>query len=70
VLALPLSTAAQDIEVRHDWTGFLLTLAVGLTVLSVAAQRLCTDAPRASALVAALLGVAWVLGRGRGETAR
>lgn len=70
VLALPLSTAAQDIEVRHDWTGFLLTLAVGLTVLAVAAQRLFTDAPRAAALVAGLLVVAWALGHRRGEPAR
>ena len=63
VLDLPLSRAAEDIEVRHDWMGFLLTLAVGLTVLAVAAQRVLTDLPRAGALVAALALVAWTLGR-------
>ena len=64
VLGLPLSTAADRIEVRHDWTGFLLTLAVVLTLLAITAQRLVTDLPRAAGLVAGLLLVSWVLERG------
>jgi hypothetical protein len=63
-LAPPLSTAPDQIEVRHDWTGFLLTLAVVLTIVAIGAQRLVIDVPRAGLLVAVLVGIEWWLGRG------
>jgi len=63
VLAGPLSTAPDQIEVRHDWTGFLLTLAVVLTLVAISAQRLVTDVPRAALLVGVLVAIEWALGR-------
>ena len=71
-MGLPLSTAPDQIEVRHDWTGFLLTLAVVLTIVAIAAQRLVIDLPRAAGLAAVLAGIEWVLGRSpsRGTQAR
>jgi len=62
-LDLPLSTAADEIEVHHDWTGFLLTLAVVLTLLAIAAQRLVTGLGGSAALVAGLFLVELVLER-------
>ncbi|MFT7670280.1 MAG: hypothetical protein ACI8X5_002988 [Planctomycetota bacterium] len=62
-LAMPLSTSAADIEVRHDWTGFLLSLAMGLTLLAITAQRMITSLGSTLALVGALLAVEYALGR-------
>jgi hypothetical protein len=62
-LAAPLSTAADQIEVRHDWTGFLLTLAVVLTLVAVCAQRLVTDVPRTGLLIAVLVAIEVAMSR-------
>lgn len=67
-LAPPLSTAADQIEVRHDWTGFLLTLAVGLTLVAICAQRLVTDIPKTLGLVALLVLIEVMLSRSQGES--
>lgn len=63
-LSAPLSVAPDEIEVRHDWTGFLLTLAVVLTVVAIGAQRLITDLPRAALLVGALVALELLIARG------
>lgn len=62
-LAPPLSTATDEIEVRHDWTGFLLTLAVVLTLLAITAQRLIVDLPRSIVFLLALLTLELLLSR-------
>jgi hypothetical protein len=56
-LGLPLSASADQVEVRHDWTGFLLTLAVGLTIVSIGVQRLVHTPARIAAVIGALLVV-------------
>lgn len=54
-LALPLSTSADQVEVRHDWTGFLLTLAVGLTIVAIGVQRLVHSPAQVAGVIAVLL---------------
>ncbi|MFT7484214.1 MAG: hypothetical protein ACI9F9_000054 [Candidatus Paceibacteria bacterium] len=56
-LALPLSSSADAVEVHHDWTGFLLTLAVGLTILATFVQRRVVELPHTLLLIAALVVV-------------
>ena len=58
-LAPPLSVSSEEIEVRHDWTGLLISIAALLTVLAVAVQRYATGLPRTLALIGALLCVEW-----------
>lgn len=55
VLDLPLSTDPEKIEVKHDWTGLLVSLAALLTLFALLARRFVTDAPRALLLIAALV---------------
>ena len=62
-LGVPLSTRASEIEVRHDWTGLLITLAALLTVLALFAQRYVIDVPRTLGLVAVLLVIEYVQNR-------
>lgn len=53
----PLSTAPDELEVRHDWMGTLMTLAVILVFVAIAAQRALLGWPRVVAAVAALVVV-------------
>jgi hypothetical protein len=64
-LDAPLSTAPKEIEVKHDWTGLLITLAAVLTLLALFAQRAVTDVPRTLGLIAALWGIEALLSRAR-----
>lgn len=73
VVGLPLSTAPDEITVHHDWTGLLLGLAGGLTVLALVVQRIFTQPLQIAGLVGVLLGVEIALevshgGRGRPTT--
>ncbi len=53
-LGLPLSASADQVEVRHDWTGFLLTLAVGLTIVAIGVQRLVHTPLQIAGVIATL----------------
>ncbi len=50
----PLSVLPEAIETRMDWTGPLMGLALGLTIVSVLALNLITSVPRTLAVCAAL----------------
>ncbi len=63
VLDLPLSTDPETIEVKHDWTGLLITLAAFLTLFALLARRFVTDAPRALILIAVMVAVEVVVDR-------
>ncbi|MDP6538950.1 MAG: hypothetical protein QF903_06725 [Planctomycetota bacterium] len=65
VSAPPLSTAAEDLAVNHDWMGLVLTLVVVLVLVSVAATALVTTFPRALAFTAALIALEMALDRRR-----
>jgi len=57
---LPLSVAADDVEVRHDWMGMLSTLAFGLVVLAALAQYVVASTPlRALGFTILVLAMEW-----------
>jgi hypothetical protein len=60
---LPLSVAPDEIEAKMDWTGTLLTLAIGLTIAAVLAFVYITSIGIGLALSAALFAVECVLDR-------
>ena len=63
VLAPPLSTATEELEVDHDWMGLLLTLAMILVGVSFLARALVTSALHATAFTAGLVAIELVLNR-------
>jgi len=63
VLDAPLSTATDELEVRHDWVGLLLTLVFALVGLALFAQVFVDTWPRALGLTALLLGLELLLDR-------
>jgi hypothetical protein len=63
VHAPPLSTSPDRLEADLDWLGVLGTLAVGLTIVALLANRLVTSAPLGVGLALALLAVDVVLDR-------
>ena len=62
---LPLSVAPNEIEAKMDWTGTLLTLAIGLTVVAVVAFKLITSIEIALGVCAVLIAIDWALDRAR-----
>jgi hypothetical protein len=60
---LPLSVAPDEIEAKMDWTGTLLTLALGLTVAAVLAYKYITSIEIGLAVCAVFLLVEWSLDR-------
>ncbi len=63
VVGAPLSVAPDEIEVHHDWTGLLISLAAALTVLALVAQRVLVSPLQTLALIVALLITEAVLSR-------
>jgi hypothetical protein len=61
VMGAPLSVAPADILVHHDWTGLLITLAAGLTVLALVVQRVLVTPAETLALVGLLVFLEFVL---------
>jgi hypothetical protein len=68
----PLSVAADEVEVQHDWMGTLATLAFLLVILAALAQYVFASTPlRAVAFTALALLVEWRTARaGRAEFAQ
>ena len=61
---LPLSVAADQVEVRHDWMGALATLAFLLVILATLAfAYLASTPPRAAGFLALLLLFEWQTAR-------
>lgn len=67
----PLSVAADELEVKHDWMGALATLAVGLVILATLAQFvLASTVPRAVLFTLVALAVEWYIARANRATRR
>lgn len=60
---LPLSVAPNDITAKLDWTGSLLMLGIGLTVLALVAQKFVSSVGLGLACAAVLLAIEWALDR-------
>jgi hypothetical protein len=63
---LPLSVAPGDITAKLDWTGTLLMLGIGLTVLALIALKFVDSVGFGLACAVLLLGVEWMLDRAAG----
>jgi hypothetical protein len=66
---LPLSVAPNEIEAKLDWTGTLLTLAIGLTIAAVVAFNFITSIGLGLGLCAVLLAIDVWIDRARSKAA-
>lgn len=60
---LPLSVAPGDITAKLDWTGTLLMLGIGLTVLALVALKYVDSVAAGLTCAAVLIGIEWLLDR-------
>lgn len=66
----PLSVAADEVEVQHDWMGLLTTLAFALVVLAALAQYVFASTPlRAAAFTLVALAIEWHTARSDRQSA-